>query len=85
LSLSKLSGVRKLDITIINEHIDNNCSMTITKEPKPVKNDNTTQATKRKNMLDYWGKSVSEVASPILSKETSNAHSKKLQSQDQKR
>ncbi|RIB10297.1 MgsA AAA+ ATPase C terminal-domain-containing protein [Gigaspora rosea] len=59
--------------------------MTITKEPKPVKNDNTTQATKRKNMLDYWGKSVSEVASPILSKETSNAHSKKLQSQDQKR
>ncbi|KAF0492725.1 P-loop containing nucleoside triphosphate hydrolase protein [Gigaspora margarita] len=49
--------------------------MTITKEPKklasPVKNDNTTQTTKRKNMLDYWGKPSTEVASPILSKETS--------------
>ncbi|CAG8778953.1 41131_t:CDS:10, partial [Gigaspora margarita] len=64
-----------IDITIINEHIDNNCSMTITKEPKklasPVKNDNTTQTTKRKNMLDYWGKPSTEVTSPILSKETS--------------
>ncbi|RIB23377.1 DNA polymerase III, clamp loader complex, gamma/delta/delta subunit [Gigaspora rosea] len=27
-------------------------------------------------MLDYWGKPSTEVASPILSKETSNAHSK---------
>ncbi|CAG8624164.1 7484_t:CDS:10, partial [Dentiscutata heterogama] len=69
-----------IDIAIVNEHIDNNCSMTIIKDPKklasPVKNDKTTQATKRKNMIDYWGKPSTEVVSPILSKETSNAHSK---------
>ncbi|CAG8472339.1 29643_t:CDS:10, partial [Racocetra persica] len=42
-------------------------------------NDKTMQATKRKNMLDYWGKPPTEVeTSPILSKEAPNAHSKEI-------